>query len=96
MASGTITVDFSVSGEEPRLLAAWLRDEDELRGRVRIPSKPIQPGHMGGLVDVITVVLTGGTAPVFCRSLFSWLSRRREVQKVSLSLDPPRLSVDPG
>jgi hypothetical protein len=86
----TVSIRFGdVAGpdEEIRRLARWLRDEDELRGRVRIGNKPIQDGEMGGVVDMVLVTATTTTAPVLVQSLFEWLARRREVDKVVLSVE---------
>lgn len=41
---------------------------------------------MGGVADSIMVVVTSGSAATLCKSLFDWLGRRREVQKVSLKV----------
>ncbi|WP_370945889.1 hypothetical protein AB5J62_43485 [Amycolatopsis sp. cg5] len=72
--------------EQLRQLAAWLRDEDELRGRVKVTGPAIDVGQMGGVADSIVVVVTSGSAATLCRSVFDWLARRREVQKVSLKV----------
>lgn len=67
-----------------------MRDEDELRGRVKAVQAPPQPGQMGGVLDSLTLVLTsGGSTAVFCRSLFGWLGRLRDAKKVSLKVKRP-------
>jgi hypothetical protein len=55
-----ITVPNS-EGELPEL-AAWLRGEDELRGRVQV-------------FDAVVVGVSSNSAAAFCRSLFAWLTR---------------------
>ncbi|WP_211260567.1 effector-associated constant component EACC1 [Amycolatopsis jejuensis] len=85
--SGTILLAVpGAADDELRQLAAWLRDEDELRGRVRAPDSPPRPGEMGGVLETIEVVVTSGAATTLCRSLFDWLARRRDARKVSLKL----------
>ncbi|GAA1030196.1 MULTISPECIES: effector-associated constant component EACC1 [Amycolatopsis] len=87
MADGTIAITMpGASDDELRKLAAWFRDEDDLRGRVRAQDAPAGPGEMGGALDAITVIATSGTATAFCRSLFDWLTRLRDARKVSLKL----------
>jgi hypothetical protein len=87
VASGTIL--FSLPGapdEDLRRLAGWLRDEDELRGRVRAADGPSRPGEMGGALEAVSVAITSATLPVFFRSLFDWLARSREARRVSFTL----------
>ncbi|MGW7532597.1 effector-associated constant component EACC1 [Amycolatopsis sp. NPDC054798] len=87
MASGTVLLTLpGAEDDELRKLAAWLRDEDELRGRVRAQDAPARSGEMGGALEAITVIATSGTATALCRSLFDWLARRRDARKVSLKL----------
>ncbi|WP_410671592.1 effector-associated constant component EACC1 [Amycolatopsis sp. cmx-4-68] len=75
-----------VTGEEaaPRLRAlhSWLGREDELRGRVKLRNRPIAPGEMGGVADVLTVALgSSGAGAVLIRSLARsvsmWLTQSR-------------------
>jgi len=62
------------SDEELRQLARWLRDEDELRGKV-------------DLAAGVTVIVTSGTAIALVTSLFSWLGRRRESARVTVTVE---------
>ncbi len=64
-----ITVPGADGGRE---LAAWLRDEEELRGRVQ-------------LLDAVVVGVTSKSAAAFCRALFGWLRRGRE-SRVSMMI----------
>jgi len=75
------------SDGELRQLARWLRDEDELRGRVDLTHEPLRPDQMGGLVDTVTVVLTSGTAGALVTSLFTWLGHRKAAGKVSVTVE---------
>ncbi|MGV9297170.1 effector-associated constant component EACC1 [Amycolatopsis sp. NPDC003676] len=87
MAAGIILITMpEAADDELRKLAAWFRDEDDLRGRIRAQDAPARPGEMGGALEAITVIATSGTATALCRSLFDWLARRREARKVSLKL----------
>ncbi|WP_433272472.1 effector-associated constant component EACC1 [Actinosynnema sp. CS-041913] len=72
--------------DELRSLVRWLRDEDDLRGRVESTAAPIAPGRMGAGLDAAVVVVTSGTATVVVRSLFDWLKHRRSAAKVTLTL----------
>lgn len=82
------------SDEDLRHLARWLRDEDDLRGRVDLVAAPIRPGEMGGALETVSVMVTSGTASVLVRSLFTWLARRRVAGKVSLALRSPSGELD--
>lgn len=77
----------SVSLDRPddlRLLAEWLRDQDELRGRVSLVERPVGQGQMGGVLEAVQVILTSGTAATLVTSLFAWLGHRRATSRVSL------------
>jgi len=61
-------------------LAAWLRREDELRGRVRFADDTIDPDRMSGgtLVDVLAIAVgAGGVLSVLANSLSVWLRQPR-------------------
>lgn len=100
MTSGIVAITVPGSSDELRQLAAWLRDEDELRGRVRLAEGTIQAGQLGGVLDSVVVAVTSGSAATFCTSLFGWLGRREEAQKVSLKIkrsgDVGELELDCG
>jgi hypothetical protein len=72
VTAGIVAITGPDSDGELRDLAAWLRGEDELRGRVQ-------------LFDAVVVGVTSNSAGVFCRSLFAWLRRYRE-GRVSLKI----------
>jgi hypothetical protein len=84
------------SDEELRRLIRWLRDEDDLRGKVEVVSEPLHEGHMGGLVELVSVVLTSTTASALVPSLFDWLARRRENGAVSVVVDGERIEINAG
>ncbi|RLK54033.1 effector-associated constant component EACC1 [Actinokineospora cianjurensis] len=75
--------------DDLRELATWLRDEDELRGRVRLRDAPIREGEMGAAIDALTIALGGGGAgagAVMIRSVFTYLSTRRKAVVLDLDL----------
>ncbi|HEX3589248.1 MAG TPA: hypothetical protein VHV74_06415 [Pseudonocardiaceae bacterium] len=88
MNSGIISIGFPETDDDDlRRLANWLRDEDELRGRVSLVNRPPAPGQMGATLDVLQVaVASGGVASVAVTSLFGWLSHRGTARKVTLRL----------
>lgn len=85
MASGMVAVSVGESADELRSLAAWLRDEDEFRGRVGL-HESVESGQMGGVLDSVTVMVSSGTAGALVSSIFAWLARRREVRTVSFKV----------
>jgi hypothetical protein len=70
-----------VLSEDARDLAdlfAWLGREDDLRGMVRLQSRPLAPGEMGTLPELIAVAIGGGGAvSVLASSLSTWLAHRK-------------------
>ena len=72
MTAGIVAITVPDADGELDELAAWLRAEAELRGRVQ-------------LFDTVVVGVSSSSAAVFCRSLFGWLRRRRE-HRVSLKI----------
>lgn len=74
-----------VEPEHLRSLAEWLSHEDALRGRVRPVREPLQPGEMGGVIELLTVALgSGGAGAMLVRSICAWLGQRRTQVSVSL------------
>jgi hypothetical protein len=94
VTSPTASVRFDGTDDDLRQLARWLRDEDELRGRVKLVDHPIAAGEMGGALDAVEVVLTSGTASALVTSLFTWLTQRRATGKVRLKIRAGDRSVD--
>jgi hypothetical protein len=86
VADGTISVSLDGPDDELRSLAGWLRDEDDLRGRVVLANKPIERGEMGGVLAAVEVIATGGTAKALVTSLFEWLRHRRTAMAVTLKI----------
>lgn len=83
-----------VAGEDSasrlRALHSWLSREDDLRGRVALRNRPVAPGEMGGVVDVLTVALgSGGAAAVLVhaisRSVTTWLTQSRSDVTVTMT-----------
>jgi hypothetical protein len=90
MSAGTVTIRLDssdASDDGLRRLAGWLRDEDDLRGCVRVTTEPVRPGQMGGLTDAVVVAMTSGTAAAIANSLFEWLMHRCEVRKVAVTVE---------
>nr|WP_157527999.1 hypothetical protein [Kibdelosporangium sp. MJ126-NF4] len=82
--NASITVDGT--DDDLRSLANWLRDEDELRGRVKLESAPIEEEQMGPVLDAVVVILTSATAGTLIRSVKDWLIANRNAKKVTLKL----------
>ncbi|MEV1198457.1 effector-associated constant component EACC1 [Microbispora rosea] len=57
----------------------WLRDEKELRGRVRLGGVPPKSGEMGSAMEVVLVAVgSGGFLTVLATSLQTWLAQPRK------------------
>jgi hypothetical protein len=78
---GNAELRLRIAGEDAeqhlRALYGWLNREDELRGQAELRSRPIAPGQMGGLLDVLAVSLGGGGAVALGRALCTWLTQTR-------------------
>lgn len=80
---GRSTVELRITARGERAeqdlesLMAWLAEEAELSGQVRLLRRPPQPGEMGGLAEAVLVALTTGTIGVLGEILKAWLSQRR-------------------
>jgi hypothetical protein len=69
-------------------LESWLRDEPELRGRVRPLRAAPRAGEMsGGLVEALAVTLSTGVSAALVRSLPVWLRQRRSRVEIVLKKD---------
>jgi membrane-associated two-gene conflict system component 1 (EACC1) len=86
VTAGTAFITVDGTEEELRSLANWLRDEDDLRGRVGLSAAPIQEGHMGGAFEAITAVLTGTTVNTLITAIKDWSLAKRAVGNVTLKL----------
>ncbi|HEX4703317.1 MAG TPA: hypothetical protein VH352_14410 [Pseudonocardiaceae bacterium] len=76
-------------------LLAWLRDEDELRGRVSRRVAPIAQGDMGAATDALTVMVgSGGAVTVLLGSIAVWLKTRRSDVTVRFVLGDRKIEVD--
>ncbi|MFX0581141.1 effector-associated constant component EACC1 [Nocardia nepalensis] len=85
---GHLTIRTDGSDDELFQLLEWFNDDDELRGRVSLPSNKIRPGQMGDLYDVLVVAVgAGGIAPALARSLTTWFTVRRSDITITLKRD---------
>ncbi|ARF58649.1 effector-associated constant component EACC1 [Streptomyces gilvosporeus] len=78
-----------------RSLQQWLACDDELRGRVTWQYAPPAPGHMGGTLTALTVILGSGGIAGLIAPLCTWFTSRRPDVAVSLELgDGRKVSID--
>ncbi|MCX4791606.1 hypothetical protein OG369_37600 [Streptomyces sp. NBC_01221] len=72
-----VTLSVSGGAAEAADLAAWLDEEDALRGRVRREVGPVPDGALGGELQQLVVGLTsGGVATAVASVIVAWLRRR--------------------
>lgn len=85
-----------VPSEYVSSLAAWLADNETLRGQVRPQARAPEPGQLGAVVDVLTVALgSGGVVAALVQSLCTWLRHRRpEVTITVQGADGRTLRID--
>ncbi|MFE9446825.1 hypothetical protein [Streptomyces sp. NPDC006739] len=95
------TALISVLSEEPvadaESLTDWLRGEPSLAGKVRLTGGPPAPGHLGGALDTVTVLLgAGGPLTVLASCLRAWLTqpRRSDVRLEIRRADGSGVEID--
>src|SRR3954451_4027101 len=92
---GQLTIRAGGDTDELFSLLEWLNGNDELRGRISMPTPAMQPGQMGGLTEVLVVALgAGGVATALTQSLTAWLTHRRADITLTLTYDRTELTVD--
>lgn len=100
--SGQLQIHTDGGSRSVEQLLDWLRDEDALRGRVRMVPAPIREGDLGGVAEILTVALSGGvTVTTLAKTLTTWLTHRRSDLTltitrgdVSMKIDGKRLDAD--
>jgi hypothetical protein len=82
-------------GDDVAALRAWLSDEDELRGRVKVASAPVSETELGSALDLLTVTLgAGGAGTVLVSSLITWLQTRRTTVKLTVEAGGRSVTLD--
>ncbi|WP_143052021.1 hypothetical protein [Streptomyces sp. 2131.1] len=72
-----VTLSVSDGAKETADLAAWLEEEDDLRGLVRREAGTVPEGALGGELQQLVVGLTsGGVATAVASVAVAWLRRR--------------------
>lgn len=97
MTSGTVNeLRVQVPAEDVASLTSWLTDNETLRGHIRPEQRPPEPGHLGAVVDVLTVALgSGGVGVALVQSLCTWLRTRRPAVTITLQgADGRSLRID--
>jgi Effector Associated Constant Component 1 len=95
----TTMVEIDVSGQQGeqqlRSLHDWLRNDPQLRfSRVTKPPPRIEPGHMGGVSDVLMIALgSGGAGVALVASLTAWLQTRVTNLTVRISTAAGKVEV---
>lgn len=74
-----VTITTTGDGDDLRSLRAWLVRENELRGRVSLPTAPPKEGTLGSVVEVLLAAVgSGGAITVLVSGLISWLRHRSQ------------------
>ena len=93
----TVEARVRVAGDadDVQSLGAWLGEEAELRGAVRIVGTPITETELGSLPDVVSIALgAGGMGTVLASSLITWLQTRRTVAKITVEAAGRTVTVE--
>ncbi|MFI1537358.1 effector-associated constant component EACC1 [Streptomyces anandii] len=90
----TVAAQGPDSGDQLRSLGQWLRNDQELRGRVGDREAPVAPGALGPVLDALEVALgPGGAATAFATGVIAWLRSRRGEVRIKVTL-PGRRSLE--
>ncbi|MBF6080560.1 hypothetical protein IU485_04230 [Nocardia cyriacigeorgica] len=92
-----LTIRTDGSNDELFELYEWFKDDDNLRGRVKLPQNAIRPGQMGDLASVLVVALgAGGIATALTQSLTTWFTVRRSEVAITLKRngDETEITID--
>lgn len=74
-----VTITTTGGAEDLRSLRAWLVQENELRGRVSLPTAPPKEGTLGSVVEVLLAAVgSGGAITVLVGGIISWLRHRSQ------------------
>ncbi|WLQ37978.1 hypothetical protein P8A18_33055 [Streptomyces castrisilvae] len=72
-----IVLSVSEGAAQTADLAAWLDEEDTLRGHVRREASPVPEGALGGdLQQLVVGLASGGVATAAASVIVAWLRRR--------------------
>jgi hypothetical protein len=80
----TITPGSETTADELYSLRAWLLDEEDLRGRVRLVERPPAPGKLGALPEALIMALGPGGAFTAASALIAWFRYRTSDVRLKL------------
>ncbi|PPK70362.1 hypothetical protein V5P93_000758 [Actinokineospora auranticolor] len=88
--------DTDESGDTLRSAFSWLREEDDLRGRVHLRQAPPQAGQMGSPWEAIVVAAlsAGGAVPVLINTLGTWIRNQRTTLKLEVKIGETSIVID--
>lgn len=74
----TVAVAGARAAADLRELQSSLLKEPELRGRVHLAQRPPEPGHLGGVPELVSILLDSGTTAitVLASAVITWLRYR--------------------
>jgi hypothetical protein len=83
------------TSEDLTALGEWLKEENELRGAVRVAHGRIGDTQLGSVTEMLTVALgSGGAGAVLASSLKTWLATRRTAAKLTVESAGRRVTLD--
>lgn len=76
-------------------LIAWLRNERDLQGAVRVVPRLAADGEMGGAFEMLSVALgSGGAGVALAHSLSIWIAGRRADVKLTVTARGRTVELD--
>jgi len=88
-----LTLSEGGSADLLRDLHAWLVDEPELRGRVRLQERAPDEGSLGPVTEALRLLLGGGGAATVVSVLIAWLQSRSGEVTVKLTRGADSIEV---
>jgi hypothetical protein len=81
--------------DELRALYAWLGEEQELRGQVRLAQAAPGSTQLGAVTDAIVVALgAGGAGTVLVSSLVNWVKTRRPALRLTVEASGRKVELE--
>lgn len=81
------------AADQLRSLHEWLRDVDELRGRVSQQETPPPSDALGPVLDAVALAVTPGTATAVAAAVIAWLRSRQGDVSIKITL-PEEKSIE--
>ncbi|GAA3084181.1 effector-associated constant component EACC1 [Streptosporangium carneum] len=89
-----VVVTMDSGADQLRELYAWLTEEPEIRGRVRVIERPPPKGGLGPTMDALRIALgSGGAVAAISGAVVAWLRTRPGEISIKLTKGESQIEV---